>query len=82
MAQYRIRYKILPAGTGPDDYESADLDGGELVAELSDPEPTSLIIGGEPLRYGPHDHEVRQAVITAAGLKDGDEPIILGCDLV
>lgn len=78
MAQYRIRYKILPAGVGPDDYESADLAGGELVLELSDPVPSPRGL----LRYGPHDNEVRQAVIAAAGLKDGDEPIILGCDLV
>lgn len=77
MAEYRIRYKILPAGVGPDDYESADLEGGELVLELSDPEPSP----GGGLRYGPHDNEVRQAVIAAAGLEDGDEPMILGCDL-
>jgi hypothetical protein len=71
MAEYRIRYKILPAGTGPDDYEPADLAGGELVLELSNPEGP----------YGPHVDEVKKAVAAAVPLADGDEPIILTWDL-
>ena len=77
MAQYRVAYKILPAGTGPDDYEPADLTGGELVLELSDPTPERE--GG--ITYGPHVDEVKKAVTEAAQLADGDEPIILTWDL-
>ena len=76
MAQYHVRYKVLPAGVGPDDYEPADLDGGELVLELSDP------VNGSGIAYGPHINEVRKAVTAAANLRDGDEPIILSWDLV
>lgn len=78
MAQYHVRYKVLPAGVGPDDYEPADLAGGELVLELSDPEP----VHGSGITYGPHVDEVRKAVTVAASLRDGDEPIILSWDLV
>lgn len=77
MAQYRVRYKILPAGTGPDDYEPADLAGGELTIELPDPAPERE--GG--IAYGPHVNEVKKAVTLAAQLKPGDEPIILSWDL-
>lgn len=78
MAQYHVRYKVLPAGVGPDDYEPADLDGGDLVLELSDPEP----VHRSGIAYGPHVDEVKKAVTAAANLRDGDEPIILGWDLV
>lgn len=77
MAEYRVRYRVLPAGVGPDDYEPADLESGELVLELSDPEPERE--GG--IEYGPHADEVKKAVAAAAQLKDGDEPIILSWDL-
>lgn len=77
MAEYRVRYKILPAGTGPDDYEPADLAGGELVLELSDPAPEP----GGGIAYGPHVDEVKKAVTAAVPLADGDEPIILTWDL-
>lgn len=77
MAQYRVAYKILPAGVGADDYEPADLDGGELVLELSDPAPERE--GG--IAYGPYVDEVKKAVTTAAELADGDEPIILSWNL-
>lgn len=77
MAQYRVAYKILPAGTGPDDYEPADLDGGELVLNLPDPAPEQ----GGGIAYGPHVDEVAKAVTAAVPLKDGDEPIILSWDL-
>lgn len=84
MAEYRVRYKVLPAGTGPDDYESKDLEGGELVLELSDPVPSDSghLFGGKPLSYGPDVREVEKAVIEAVPLKGGDQPIILTWDLV
>ncbi|CBG73515.1 hypothetical protein SCAB_65121 [Streptomyces scabiei 87.22] len=77
MAQYRVRYSVLPAGVGPDDYEPADLDGGELVLELSDPAPEHE--GG--MEYGPHVKEVERAVAAAVPLKAGDQPIIRSWDL-
>ncbi|MFM9589748.1 hypothetical protein ACKI1J_15515 [Streptomyces scabiei] len=78
MAQYRVRYSVLPAGTGPDDYEPADLASGELVLELSDPAPEHE--GG--VKYGPHVGEVEKAVSAALSLENGDEPIIRSWDLV
>lgn len=77
MAEYLVRYKILPAGTGSDDYEPADLAGGELVLNMSDPAPERD--GG--IAYGPHVDEVKKAVTAAVPLADGDEPIILTWDL-
>lgn len=73
---YRVTYRVLPAGVGPDDYEPADLEAGEVLVELADPEPVGVISGGNILSYGPHHRDVVKAVIAAAGLKDGDEPII------
>lgn len=75
---YRVTYRILPAEVGPDDYEPADLEAGEVVVELADPEPVGVISGGDVLSYGPHHRDVVQAVRTAVGLKLGDEPIIRG----
>ena len=73
---YRVAYRILPAGTGPDDYEPADLEAGEVLVELDDPEPVGVISGGDVLSYGPHHRDVVQAVRAAANLKPGDQPII------
>ncbi|MBD9723430.1 hypothetical protein PV755_46580 [Streptomyces caniscabiei] len=73
---YRVTYRILPAGTGPDDYESADLEAGEVLVDLADPEPVGVISGGDILSYGPHHRDVVKAVHAAANLKPGDEPII------
>jgi len=78
MAQYRVRYSVLPAGVGPDDYEPADLASGELVLELSDPAPEQA--GG--IAYGPPVSEVERAVTAAAHLSGGDQPIIRSWDLV
>lgn len=75
---YRVKYAILPPGTGPDDYESADLVHRDGVFELSDPEPAGDV-AGVPLRYGPHRHEVEAAV--QAELAEGERPIILRWDL-
>ena len=36
--EYRVAYKVLPAGVGPDDYESADLIRREDTVELPAPE--------------------------------------------
>lgn len=73
---YRVTYRILPAGTGPDDYEPADLQAGEVLVELDSPEPVGVISGGDILSYGPHHQDVVKAVIEAVQLKPGDEPII------
>jgi hypothetical protein len=72
--QYRVKYKILPAGVGPDDYESADLDGGEILLNLSDPDPAGFI-GTTLISYGPDHHEVEEAL--APHLPDGAKPIVL-----
>jgi hypothetical protein len=77
--KYRVKYKILPAGVGPDDYEPADLEDGETLLELPDPEPAGFI-GDHLISYGPHDHEVRQAL--ASRLPDGATPIVLRVDRV
>ncbi|MDX2667376.1 hypothetical protein [Streptomyces stelliscabiei] len=80
MASYRVRYSVLPGGVGPDEYEPADLEQGELVLDLSDPEPIDLVIGGRQQSYGPHVNEVTKAVVAAVQLADGDEPIIISWD--
>ena len=76
---YRVTYRILPAGVGPDDYEPADLEAGEVLVELADPEPVGVISGGDILSYGPHHRDVIKAVTEAAQLKPGNEPIIRDC---
>lgn len=76
--RYTVRYAILPPGTGPDDYESADLVHREEVFELSDPELAGEV-AGQMLRYGPHRSEVEAAV--QAKLNEGERPIILRCTL-
>ena len=35
--EYRVTYLVLPAGVGPDDYESKDLESREDTVELPDP---------------------------------------------
>lgn len=75
--EYRVKYKILPAGVGPDDYEPADLEDGEALLELSGPEPAAFI-GDHLISYGPHDHEVTRAL--APHLPDGATPIVLRVD--
>ncbi|MET7982512.1 hypothetical protein [Streptomyces sp. NPDC005281] len=63
--EYRIAYRVLPAGVGPDDYEPADLEPREDVVELPAPE------GG----YGPAVPDVQAALRDM--LPDGDEPIAI-----
>ncbi|MEV6614276.1 hypothetical protein AB0N31_10710 [Streptomyces sp. NPDC051051] len=78
-SRYLVRYRVLPPGAGPDDYEPADLPLREEEFELSDPEPAGEA-GGQALRYGPHHHEVEAAV--RERLADGESPLILRYDLV
>lgn len=72
-SQYRVKYKVIPPGVGPDDYESADLDDGETVVELSDPEP-AFFLGNHLHSYAPPHPEVMQAL--APHLPEGAHPII------
>lgn len=74
--EYRVAYKVVPAGVGPDDYEPHELERVETVLELPDPEPVGML-GEQMLEYGPPIPEVKRAIQAAAGLEDGDEPIIL-----
>lgn len=74
--EYRVAYKVVPAGAGPDDYEAHELEQMETVLELPDPEPVGMA-GEQMLEYGPPILEVKRAVRAAAGLEDDDEPIIL-----
>ena len=63
--EYRIAYRVLPAGVGPDDYEPADLEYREDVVDLPAP------VDG----YGPHIPDVEAAL---ADLLDNDaRPIVL-----
>ncbi|MFD9444933.1 hypothetical protein [Streptomyces sp. NPDC060001] len=72
--EYRVKYKILPPGVGPDDYEPADLDGGEILLDLSDPDPAGFV-GDHLISYGPPHSEVEKAL--APHLPAGATPIIL-----
>lgn len=80
MATYSVRYLVLPPGTGPDDYESGDLESRTTEVELSAPEPVGVVSGGAVLSYGPERHEVRAAL--RGELRPGEEPIVLQVDLV
>ncbi|WP_432159257.1 hypothetical protein [Streptomyces sp. bgisy153] len=71
---YRVTYRILPPGTGPDDYEPGDLQLREETLELSDPEPAGEAAGMQ-ITYGPPIPEVQAAV--RERLAAGEEPIIL-----
>ncbi|MFE7954361.1 hypothetical protein [Streptomyces sp. NPDC057413] len=62
--EYRVAYKVLPAGVGPDDYESSDLEQREDVIDL--PEPAD--------GYGPAIPDVQDAL---RDMLDGAEPIAI-----
>lgn len=79
MTRYLVKYRILPPGVGPDDYEPADLVLREEEFELSDPESAGPVAGKE-LRVGPPIHEIQAAV--SARLADGELPIVLRCTLL
>lgn len=64
--EYRVAYMVLPAGVGPDDYESADLEKREDTVELPAP--------ADP-RYGPAVPDVQAALRDM--LDDGAEPIAI-----
>lgn len=61
--EYRVTYLVLPAGVGPDDYESADLERREDIVDLPDP--------GNG--YGPAMPDVQDALSDM--LPDGARPI-------
>jgi hypothetical protein len=61
--EYRVRYWVLPAGVGPDDYETADLERREDTVELPQPDDG----------YGPHIRDVEDAL--ADMLPTGARPI-------
>ncbi|MFH9011246.1 hypothetical protein ACH4C6_07700 [Streptomyces sp. NPDC017943] len=63
--EYRVAYKVLPAGVGPDDYESADLEARVDTVDL--PEPGD--------GYGPHIEDVKDALRDM--LDSGAEPIAI-----
>lgn len=77
--RYLVKYRILPPGTGPDDYEPGDLPLREEEFELSDPEPAGEAAGMQ-ISYGPHHHEVEDAV--SERLAEGERPLILRYDKV
>lgn len=62
--EYRVTYKVLPDGVGPDDYEPADLQQREDTVELPAPE------GG----LGPAIPDVKNAL---RDMLDGAEPIAI-----
>jgi len=80
-SRYRVQYKIIPAGVGPDDYEPGDLEGGEAVVELPDPDP-AFFLGSHLHSYGPPIPEVKRAVAEHLQLPDGAEPIIRAVEQV
>lgn len=61
--EYRVTYRVLPAGVGPDDYEPADLERRTDVVDL--PEPAD--------GYGPHIRDVEDALRDM--LDNGARPI-------
>lgn len=63
--EYRVTYKILPAGVGPDDYEPADLEERVDVVDLPQPDDPT---------YGPAIPEVQKAL--GDMLDEGALPII------
>lgn len=63
--EYRVAYKIVPAGLGPDDYEPADLVRREDTIELPAPEDG----------YGPAIPDVKAALRDM--LEGGAEPIAI-----
>lgn len=62
--EYRIAYRVLPAGTGPDDYEPADLEQREDTIDLPAPEDG----------YGPDIPDVKAAL---RDMLDGAEPVAI-----
>ncbi|MFJ6568901.1 hypothetical protein ACIQNU_15885 [Streptomyces sp. NPDC091292] len=73
---YRIRYAILPAGVGPDDYESEDLEHRTEVFRLDDPVPDGPVGSGLEVRYGQPVPAIQKAIRDHLG-DDGREPIVL-----
>jgi hypothetical protein len=74
MRKYEIRYHVLPAGLGPDDYETKDLEERTGIFEFPDaaPEDTFELLG-KPSEYGPAYPDVKAAI--AATLQPGETPL-------
>ncbi|MDT9688206.1 hypothetical protein Q5762_07525 [Streptomyces sp. P9(2023)] len=70
---YRITYRVLPEGVGPEDYEPADLETRIDLVEASDPEEAG-VIAGEMRRYLPSYQELGAAL--GPKLAVGEHPII------
>lgn len=62
--EYRIAYRVLPAGVGPDDYEPHELETRIDTVDLPDP--------GDG--YGPAIPDVQDAL---RDMLDGGEPIAI-----
>ncbi len=73
VVEYRVAYRVVPAGVGPDDYEPADLEQREDTVELADPEP-AFFLGNDLHSYGPPHPDVIRAL--APLLPEGAHPII------
>ncbi|MFG2899515.1 hypothetical protein ACGFZH_20840 [Streptomyces zaomyceticus] len=71
--RYSVTYQILPAGVGPDDYESKDLETRTTSVSASDPEEAGHI-AGERRHYFPSHAELQAAL--RPHLAPGDHPII------
>ncbi|OII63104.1 hypothetical protein BJP40_26070 [Streptomyces sp. CC53] len=80
MTRYQIRYQLLPAGTGPDDYEPSDLDTRTETYDLADPAPSGLRLNGSPVRHAPAIPDIQAAIRARHGLSADDKPIILSID--
>lgn len=76
-SQYRVTYKVIPPGVGPDDYEPGDLEQCETVLALADPEP-AFFVGNDLHSYGPPRPDVIRAL--APLLPEGAHPIIRSVD--
>lgn len=63
--EHRVRYWVLPAGVGPDDYETADLERREDIIDLPVPEDG----------LGPHMRDVEDALTDM--LPTGARPIAI-----
>jgi hypothetical protein len=67
--EYRVTYKILPPGVGPDDYEPEDLEHRVDIVDLPQPEDPA---------YGPAIPEVQRAL--GDMLDEGAHPIVTQVD--
>ncbi|WOI58593.1 hypothetical protein [Streptomyces fradiae] len=74
--RYLVRYAIIPAGVGPDDYEPADLSRHTEEYDLPS-EPGGTYPDGRPLVYGPPIPVVEDAIRARHGLSRDTNPLVL-----